>query len=167
MLTSSRNSALRWITLGHINATLSFLELMCHKTWLCEAPPRPCSVTLLCLCLFLSCAECFPTAAENSVLQVFLNSPKVNNMFIEPKTNQSCRKCYLPSTFYCPHNKYCCDFGVCKEYASEAVYCDLAIQIPLMPMGVMLVNLHTLFGKSTADYLILYSLMQAEELWCW
>lgn len=85
-------------------------------------------------------------------------------MFIEPRTNRSCRKCYLPSIFCYPHNKYCHDFRVCKEYIFEAAHYDLAIQIPLMPVGFMLLNLHIFFGNSTADYLMLYSLMQAEEL---
>lgn len=141
----------------------------CHKSSLSEAPPRQWSITLLRLCLFLSHGKCFSTAAENSVLQVVLNSLKVKNKFIQPRTNNSCRKSYLQSivlSIHCPYNKCYHDFGGCKEYIFEAMYNHLAVQNPLIPMGVILLN-HPFWVKYRWLSDMLYSLMQAEELWYW
>lgn len=124
---------------------------------------------MLHLCLFLSHGKCFPTAAENSVLQVVLNSLKVNNKFIQPRTNNSCRKTYLQSavlSILCPYNKCYHDSGGCKEYIFEAMYDHLAVQNPLMPMGVMLLN-HLFWVKYRWLSNMLYFLMQAEELLYW
>lgn len=138
LLTSSRNTALRGITMVVQMSPWVFWSWCVRKPH-CVKCPQDNVLLQLCLCFFFSCAKCFPTALlQRLVLQVLLGSLKVNNRFIEPRTNHSCRQCYLPSIFYCPHNKYCHEFGVCKEYVFKAMHYDLAIQIPLMPLGVMM-----------------------------